>query len=219
MSRSRVALFAAACAAAVAATSFLGAADAGMYPCPCPGQHPKHRQKPKSLVGSYRGTTEEGGTVSFRMTHNARIVDFTLTDATLYCLTESSGKIAIFEPEYKKPLPTITHGPIPMRGISKKKYPQGKEFEVGGPGPEGVARQTGKFSGKVVDLTSTPTGGTVLPGKGFHGEVEFETANGPTPFSTSQNPNPVWAPGTEFCTTRAIDWYAKKPGDRGFVFG
>ena len=217
MSRSRVALFAVGCAAAVVATQFLGAADGKELPCPCPGQHHKHRQKPKSLVGSYKGTTEEGGTVSFRMARDSKIVDFTLTKATLYCVTKPSGNVVIFEPEYTKPLPTITRGPIPMRGVSKK-YPQGKEFEIGGPGPEGVARQTGKFSGKVVDLTSTPTGGITLPGKGFHGEVEFETANGPTPFPSVENPTPVWAPGTEFCTTRAIDWDAKKPGDRGFVF-
>ncbi len=217
MSRSRVALFAAVCAAAVIATPFLGAADAKKYPCPCPGQHSKHHQKPKSLVGSYKGTTEEGGTVSFRMTKAAKIVDFTLTKATLYCVTKPSGNVVIFDPEYTKPFPKITRGPIPMRGISKK-YPQGKEFEIGAPGSEGVARQTGKFTGKVVDLTSTPTGGITLPGKGFHGEVEFETANGPTPFPSSQNPTPTWAPGTEFCTTRAIDWDAKKPGDRGFVF-
>ena len=136
MTRSRVALFAAVCAAAVAATPFLGAADAGMYPCPCPGAAPEAPPEADEPVGSYRGTTEEGGTVSFRMTRDAKIVDFTLTDATLYCLTKSSGKIAIFEPEYTKPLPTITRGPIPMRGISKK-YPQGKEFEIGGPGPKG----------------------------------------------------------------------------------
>jgi hypothetical protein len=196
---------AAICAAAFTATAFLGAAEA------------KHRQKPKSMVGSYRGTTEEGGTVSFRLTRSAKIVGFTLTDATLYCLGKASSKIAIFEPEYTKPLPTITSGPIPMRKISKK-YPQGREFEIGGPGPEGAARQTGKFTGKVFDLTSTPTGGITLPGKGFHGEVEFEVANGPTPFPSSQNPTPEWAPGTEYCTTRAIDWVAKKPGDRGFVF-
>ena len=139
MSRSRVALFAAIGAVAVTATPFLGAADAKKYPCPCPGQHSKHRQKPTSLVGSYKGTTEEGGTVSFRITKGAKIVDFTLTKATLYCVTKPSGNVVIFDPEYTKPFPTITRGPIPMRGISKK-YPQGKEFEIGAPGSEGVAR-------------------------------------------------------------------------------
>jgi hypothetical protein len=217
-SKKLVALFAVICAAAFTAVPVLGAADARKSPCPCPGQGAKHRQKTKSLVGKYKGTTEEGGTVSFRFTRSRKIVDFTLTKATLYCVTEYSTKIPTREPEYKKPLAKITHdGPIPMRGVSKR-HPQGKEFSFAEPSNENVARQSGLFTGKVEDLlTVTPAGPIVLPAKGFIGEVEFETANGPTPFPSSQNPIPVWAPGTEWCVTKLIDWDAKKPGDRGYV--
>jgi hypothetical protein len=207
----RVPLLVVACAAVVLAAPFLGTADAG--------HSSKHRKKPKTLVGKYKGSTEEGGTVSFRVTSNAKIVGFTLTNAKLFCLTDQSrGSIPTFEPEYTKPLAVIKHtGPIRLRGVSKK-FPLSGEFEVGGPGPENAAREAGKFTGEVADLTSTPTGGIVLPGKGFHGEVEFETANGPTPFPSSQNPTPEWRPGTEWCVTRTIDWDAKRPRDRGFVF-
>jgi hypothetical protein len=52
--------------------------------------------------------------------------------------------------------------------------------------------------------------------KGLVGEVEYET-DGRTPFSSSQNPIPVWAPGTEWCVTKPIDWKAKKPGSPGYV--
>jgi hypothetical protein len=201
-SKKRVALFAAVCAAAVTAAPFLGAADA--------------KKKTKSLAGKYKGTTEEGGAVSFRLTRNAKIVGFTLTNATLYCVTKFSTQIPTRNPEYTKTV-TISHGPIPMRGVSNKN-PQGKKFRVSDPAPEDAARQDGVFTGKVVSMTSTPTGGTVLAGKGFRGEVSYETANGPTPFPSSENPNPMWAPGTEWCVTNAIDWDAKKPGAPGFVF-
>jgi hypothetical protein len=214
-----VALFATLCAILVVAVPLLDAADAKKLPCPCPGER-HSRQKTKTLVGKYKGTTEEGGTVSFRFTRKRKIVGFTLTKATLYCLTENKrgSVIPTREPEYTKPLATITHpGPIRMRGVSKR-FPQGKEFRLSEPSPEGAARQSGVFTGKVENLlTVTPAGAVVLPEKGFVGEVEFETANGPTPFPTSKNPTPVWAPGTEWCVTKLIDWKAKKPGSRGYV--
>jgi hypothetical protein len=216
-SKKLVALFAVVWAALVTAVPFLDAADARL-PCPCPGQGSKHHQKTKSLIGKYKGATEEGGTVSFTFTRDRKIVDFTLTNATLYCVTEYSSKIPTREPEYKKPLAAIAHdGPIPMRGVSKR-FPQGKEFSFAEPSPAGAARQSGLFTGKVEDLlATTPAGAVVQPEKGFIGEVEFETANGPTPYPSSQNPIPVWAPGTEWCVTKPIDWKAKKPGDPGFV--
>jgi hypothetical protein len=79
VSKKGLVLFAAVCATAVSAAPLLGAADAKL-PCPCPGQGHKHHQKTNSLVGKYEGTTEEDGTVSFRLTRDARIVGFTLTN-------------------------------------------------------------------------------------------------------------------------------------------
>jgi hypothetical protein len=202
-----VALSAAVCVGAVVAVPFLDSADA-------------KRPKTKTLVGTYKGTTEEGGKVSFKLTPNRKIVGFTLTNATLYCLTDKhrGSVIPTREPEYTKPLAKITHqGSIPMKQVSKRN-PQGKEFELREPAQENVARQSGTFRGRIEDLLKlTPAGAIVLPEKGFVGEVEFETANGPTPFPSSQNPTPVWAPGTEWCVTKPIDWKAKKPGSPGYV--
>jgi hypothetical protein len=194
----RAALFVAVCAAVVTTGAFLGAADA--------------KKKQPSVVGRYKGTTEEGGKVSFKLTSSARIVQFILTNATLYCLGPTHGsKIPTREPDFTKPLDKITHGPMRMKKVSKK-FPQGKEFEFRDPFNENVARRIGIFRGKLVDLLPTGPTGVVPPGKRFKGEVEFETANGPTPFPTSQNPAPEWAPGTEWCVTKAIDWTANKAG-------
>ncbi len=199
------------------AAPLLDAADARKLPCPCPGEH-HHRPKTKTLVGRYKGLTEEGGSVSFRVTADRKIVSLTLTNATLYCLNKASGKDPLGEPESTKPLASITHeGPIAMRGVSKR-FPQGKEFHLSEPAPENAARQSGIFKGQVVGLLElTRAGAIVLPEKGFIGEVQYEIANGPTPFPSSANPAPVWAPGTEWCVTKPIDWKAKKPGSPGYV--
>jgi hypothetical protein len=214
----RIALFAAGCAAVFVAAQFVGAAEATKLPCPCPGQGPKHNQKPKSLVGKYEGTTEEGGTVSFRITRAAKVVGFTLTGATLYCTRGYPEERVTYFPDYTKTA-TVTHpGPIPMRKVSKRN-PQGKEFFLDEPSPDNEARQTGLFKGRTFGLSAKPNGegGVVLPDKGFVGEVEYETADGPTPFPSSQNPIPVWDPNREWCVTKPIDWTAKKPGGPGFI--
>jgi hypothetical protein len=205
-SKKLVALSAALCAGAVVAVPFLDSADA--------------KRQTRTLVGTYRGTTEEGGTVSFRVTPSRKVVGFTLTDATLYCLTDKhrGSVIPTRQPEYTKPLAKITHlGPIPMRKVSRRN-PQGKEFELAEPSSENVARRTGIFTGRIENLLKLArTSAIVLPEKGFVGEVEFETANGPTPFPSSENPIPEWAPGTEWCVTKLIDWTAKRPGSPGYV--
>lgn len=173
--------FATAMAAAVLAAQFPGSAAAG--------------KKPESLVGKYVGKTEEGGTVSFQVTPSAKVVGFTLTGATLYCTRGYPEERVTYFPDYTKTV-TVTHqGPIPMRGVSKK-HPQGKEFSLDEPTPENQARRTGLFKGAAVSL-SKPTGeggAIVLPNKGFEGEVEYETADGPTPFPSPSNPTPEWAP-------------------------
>ncbi len=216
----KIALFAAVLAAAVVAAQFTGGAEATQLPCPCPGQGngAKHGQKPESLVGRYEGTTEEGGTVSFQLTPDAKIVSFTLTGATLYCTRGYPSERVTYFPDYTKTA-TVTHrGPIPMRKLSKKN-PQGKEFFLDEPSPENQARETALFKGKAVAL-SKPTGeggAIVLPNRGFEGEVEYETADGPTPFPSSANPTPEWDPDREWCVTKPIDWSAKKPGAPGLL--
>jgi hypothetical protein len=214
-----IALFAAVLATAIGFAQWSGRAEATKLPCPCPGQGNggNHGQKPKSLVGSYEGTTEEGGAVSFRVTRGAKVVGFTLTAATLYCTRGYPEERVTYFPDYTKSV-TVRHpGPIPMRKVSKK-HPQGKEFLLDEPRPENQARQSALFKGKTVELLKpSPTGSIVLPNRGFVGEIEYETADGPTPFPSSANPLPEWDPNREWCVTKPIDWSAKKPGDPGVL--
>jgi hypothetical protein len=179
-----------------------GTLIAGQFADPADG-----KRKRWNAVGRYQGTTEDGGTVSFRLTRNGRIVGFTLTNAILECITQPNSD----SDSYTKTV-TITHGPMRMRGKSKK-WPQGKKFEVVDPLPRDTAGHGGLFTGKLVDLTDGPYGGIVLRGKGMMGEVAYGISNGPTPPDAAQ-----WAPGTEACDTgrRRIDWQAKKPGTPGY---
>jgi hypothetical protein len=169
----------------------------------------------KKLAGTYTGTTQEGGTVSFRLTRQAKIAGFTLTNATLYCHNQvPTEDFPYYNPDSTKTV-TVTHSRMPMRGVSRR-HPLGKKFLVSDPHPEDRAFQGGVFKGSLTDMTDTPTGGKVV-GRGFKGETTYATANGPAPFPSSANPTPQWAPGTEWCITRPIDWTAKKPGTPGFV--
>lgn len=202
------------CAGAATAVAYLGSADARQA-CPCPGER-DHLAKMKSLVGPYKGKTEEGGTVSFRITRAAKVVGFTLTGATLYCSRGYPEEKVTYFPDHKKSVTVAHPGPIPMRGISRRR-PQGKEFFLDEPSPLLKARKTALFKGKAVTLVRSGPGGVAigLPEKGFQGEVEYETADGPTPFSTTQDPRDLWDPNREWCVTKPIDWTAKRPGSRG----
>jgi hypothetical protein len=173
----------------------------------------KKKKKKYNLVGKWRGTTEDDGTVSFTLTRGGKILGFTLTNAELECRTQPTESF-----EYKKTV-TITHGPMPMKAKSRK-WPQGKRFEFHDPVvPRDSAGEGGDFTGKLADLVSgpnSPFSGQILFAKAMVGEVAYEITNGPTP------PDPaVWAPGTEECDTghRLIDWSAKKPGTPGIVTG
>lgn len=161
-------------------------------------------KKKKSAAGKYTGPTQEGGTVSFQLTRNGTIVDFVLTNATLYCVTTPTVQFPHRMPEYTK-VTTITHGPMRMQGASKKN-PQGKKFEVSDPASDTAASQGGLFTGQVTEMLSGPDGGRVLKGTGMAGEVSYGTTNGPSSVE-----------GTERCVTQAIDWEAKRPGTKGFV--
>ena len=180
------------CAVALTAAPVLGTAEA------------KKKKKPKGTYGKFVGFTEYDGTVTYTLTRARKIVGFTLTNATLYCHTDVPNENPTYFPEYTKTV-TITHGPIPMQMVSKKN-PQGKKFSFSDPDREDVASSGGLFEGRIESLTSTPSGGRVT-GTGMAGEVSYGTTNGP-----------FGAPGTEWCVTKTIDWEAKRPGDKGFVF-
>ena len=189
MRRQRTVLIALLCAAAVAALPLLGTADA--------------KKKGKSIAGKYVGKTEYFGTVSFKLTRSGKVLNFTLTDATLYCQVVAPPATPE-NPEYEKVV-TITHGPMSMEKKSKKN-PQGKRFEVSDPTPDASANQGGYFKAGIVPLTSGPDGGRVLNEMGFNGETYWETSSGP-----------VNQPGSELCGTKLIDWEAKPPGSKGYV--
>jgi hypothetical protein len=151
--------------------------------------------KGPNIAGKYTGLTEYFGKVSFKLTRSGKILNFTLTNATLYCQVVVPPATPP-GPEYEKVV-TITHGPIKMQKKSSKN-PQGKKFEL--------TDATGYYKGGIVELTSGPGGGRVLDEMGFNGETYFETTSGPET-----------TPGTELCGTKLIDWEAKPPGSKGFV--
>lgn len=178
------------CAVAVTAAPTLGTAEA--------------KKKTKSIAGKYVGTTEENGTVSFKLTRAGKILNFTLTKATLYCHTDVPTENPTYFPEYTK-LVTITHGPMSMQKISKK-HPQGKKFEVPDQLSNSVPHAGGLFTGHIENLRLSPNGSVVSDTLfAFNGEVTYETTNGP-----------FGAPGTEWCVSKYIDWKAKRPGDKGY---
>lgn len=178
------------CATGVTAAPLIGAAEA-------------KKKRKAGIAGKYVGKTEYFGTVSFKLTRSGKVLNFTLTDATMYCQVEVPPGTPE-NPETTKVV-TITHGPMSMEKKSKKN-PQGKRFEVSDPLPGPTGGQSGYFKGGIVPLTSGPDGGRVLNEMGFNGETGYETTNGPD-----------GVPGTERCVTKLIDWEAKPPGSKGFV--
>ncbi len=179
------------CAVGVTAALVLGAAEA-------------KKKQTKSIAGKYAGLTEYNGTVSFKLTRSGRVLNFTLTGATLYCVVEPSNVNPTYFPDYTKVV-TITHAPMTMEKKTPNKNPQGKRFEVDDPIYEDRAHDGSYIKGFIASLTSTPSGGRVT-GTGFSGEVVYGSSSGP-----------MNAPGTENCVTKFIDWEAKRPGDKGFV--
>ena len=106
--------------------------------------------KGPGIAGKYVGKTEYFGTVSFKLTRSGKVLNFTLTDATLYCQVVAPPETPE-NPEYEKVV-TITHGPMSMQKKSNKN-PQGKKFEVSDPTPDASANQEGYFKGGIVRLT------------------------------------------------------------------
>jgi hypothetical protein len=49
------------------------------------------KKKRDRRVGAYRGTTEEGGTVSFRITRKGYVVGFTMPNVPVYCRVIQQG--------------------------------------------------------------------------------------------------------------------------------
>jgi hypothetical protein len=183
----RPALIALACVAAISPAALPGAAVA--------------KKKGKSIAGKYAGLTEENGTVSFKLTRSGRVLDFTLTNATLYCVVEPSNVNITYFPDYTRVI-TITHAPMTMEKKTPNKNPQGKRFEVDDPIYEDRAHDGSYIKGAIASLTK----GSRVVGTGFGGEVVYGSSSGP-----------MHSPGTENCVTKFIDWEAKPPGSKGLV--
>lgn len=189
MTRSRTLLLSLLCAAGVtAAPVLLDAAEA------------KKKNK-LSIAGKYAGLTEYYGTVSFKLTRSGRVLNFTLTDATLYCVVEPNNENPTYFPDYTKTI-TITHAPMTMEKKTPNKNPQGKRFEVSDPIFEDRAHDGSYIKGAIASLQT----GTRVVGTGFSGEAVYGSSSGP-----------MNAPGTENCVTKVIDWEAKRPGSKGLV--
>ncbi len=159
----------------------------------------------KSIAGKFSGLTEDGGTVSFRITRSGKVVDFTLGPTTLYCVTDPSTDLNHFpelKAEYTKTI-TITHGSIQMQGRSKKNR-QGKKYEFSDPYPgPTVASQGGFYEGKADYLQR----GSRVVGTGMRGQVIYGSQTGDASLV-----------GTERCSTKYVDWAAKRPRDPGKMY-
>jgi hypothetical protein len=179
------------CAAVVTAGPLAGAAGA------------KRKNVEVLRPGKFVGATEEGGSLTLTVTRKGKIVGFTLTNATLYCVTNPATDLHLFpetKAEYTKVI-TITHAPIQMQEVSKKN-PLGKKFLVNDPFSATAPSEGGLFEGKLASLQR----GFVVIGTGLSGQVLWTTNNGPIAVS-----------GTERCATKYIDWEAKRPRDPGLV--
>jgi hypothetical protein len=142
------------------------------------------KKKRDRRVGTYRGTTEDGGTVSFAITKKGSVVDFTLLNARLDCVVNVQDGSPTPAPTR---LVTITAPPMKLT-----KGPEG--------GPqflyEDPVNPNGPFTGVHVD-------GKGDLGGGMKGNAAMVTWNGPENQA-----------GTERCGTGYVDWSARKVGRR-----
>lgn len=139
-------------------------------------------------VGLYRGTTELGKAVSFRITRKRKVVGFTISNMEVTCTIVGPDP-----PLYNKPPHTLKAPPMKLKGVAKFKY----ENPLDESGPSQWLRVDGKIDGGAGGSTHPP--GYV--NTNMKGNAEWLTWNGPF----RQN-------GTEVCGTEGDDWEAKKVG-------
>ncbi len=135
-------------------------------------------------VGTYRGMTEEGNPVSFRITRHRRVVDFIVPGARLVCFVQEAGTDA--EPRYNQTI-TIAPPAMPLQGVAR--------FMFGSDTPNTFAPYQGIFVNGKPDGTKG-FGTTALKGN----VVAYSWAAS------------MHEPGTEVCETNYIDWKANKVG-------
>jgi hypothetical protein len=91
------------------------------------------------LRGRYAGTTEEGGTVSFRIAQSGRVFDFVAGPTTLVCpqlaIDPLTGQLTAYPPTVLTTTATVFADASFLR-LTKEVpgYPKGKRFDYYGPG-------------------------------------------------------------------------------------
>jgi hypothetical protein len=114
------------------------------------------KKKSDRRVGAYRGTTEVGGTVSFRITRGQRVVGFTTPNVPVTCYLDKDNP-------YSGPPFTITAPPMKL-----EKGPEG--------GPSFLYDARGDTSGPAQWIHVDGKG---APGGGMKGNASMESWNGP----------------------------------------
>lgn len=143
------------------------------------------KAKVNRRVGTYKGTVETGGTVSFRITRGKKVVGFAATGVPQRCYTAPLTDPAAQE----QPKGTVTFGPPTMSLEQGGKFFHANFSDLPG-------RQPGPF--RELRVQGKPRSATK-----FEGKVFLHTANG------NQE-----VPGTEVCTTGEPKWTARKVGRR-----
>jgi hypothetical protein len=142
----------------------------------------------KKRVGLYRGTTELGRTVSFRITKKRKVVGFTISKMEVTCTIVGPDP-----PLYNKPPFTLKAPTMKLEGVARFKY----QNPLDESGPSHWLRVDGKIDGGA-------GGGSHPPGyvnTHMKGNAEMLWWNGP-----------MRQDGTEVCGTEGDDWEAKKVG-------
>lgn len=99
------------------------------------------------LAGSYRGTTEEGGSVSFTITRRGAVVNFVAAPTTLLC-SQPWIDMTMPPPPTTTIIGTVTAA-LPFRLTGPEPgYPKGHRFDYDGPGgnPAGTVQISGKLA-------------------------------------------------------------------------
>jgi hypothetical protein len=181
----------------------------------------------KRLTGAYRGVTEQGTAVSFRLTRAGKIVDFVIP-VTLFCETDvgdlnGDGTYTYDGGEIVNSIKSTTLRSAPLSGRKRTaQYPFGMTFEYESPlvpdDQPPLGTQVQEYSIKAKFKEELLNGSNIyrpIPKRAaaLRGEVFMGTRNGP--FDTH-------APGLERCVLsddgqtvthiNALDFDAKKAG-------
>ena len=202
------------CAALAVSVGFAGRADSKRF-----SQKVIKSVSKKRLAGAYKGVTEQGTPMSFRLTRRGKIVDFVIP-VTLSCATEVGGG----EPTQSFKTTILRSAPLTGRKGTPQ-YPFGMVFEYESPTipadqpPPGTRVQEYSIKAEFKEELFSGRGANIywpVPKRAaaMRGEVMMGTRN--APLSSV-------APGSEFCVLsddgqvpthfNALDFDAKKTGN------